>query len=81
MEVSSHALDQGRVAGINFTGGIFTNLTHDHLDFHGSMDNYAKAKKKLFDMLPKESIAMVMGDSPYSYMMLSETKSKNKYIS
>ena len=80
MEVSSHALELKRVNGITFAGALFTNLTHDHLDFHGSMDNYAKAKKKLFDMLPKESIAMVMGDSPYSYLMLSETKSKKKYM-
>ncbi|MEO5635117.1 MAG: UDP-N-acetylmuramoyl-L-alanyl-D-glutamate--2,6-diaminopimelate ligase [Candidatus Paceibacterota bacterium] len=58
MEVSSHALDQDRVAGVTFVGGIFTNLTHDHLDYHGSFENYFKAKKKFFEMLPKRAFAL-----------------------
>jgi UDP-N-acetylmuramoyl-L-alanyl-D-glutamate--2,6-diaminopimelate ligase len=79
MEVSSHALALHRVEGIRFAGAIFTNLTHDHLDFHGSMERYAQAKKHLFDMLPKEAIAIVMGDSPYSYLMLSDCIAEEKY--
>lgn len=79
MEVSSHALALHRTEGIRFAGALFTNLTHDHLDFHGSMERYAQAKKHLFDMLPKEAIAIAIGDSPYSYLMLSDTKAKEKY--
>ncbi len=79
MEVSSHALALHRVEGIRFAGAIFTNLTHDHLDFHGSMEKYAQAKKHLFDVLPKEAIAIVMGDSPYSYLMLSDCKAIEQY--
>ena len=79
MEVSSHALALHRVEGIRFAGAIFTNLTHDHLDFHGSMERYAQAKKHLFDILPKESIAIAMGDSPYSYLMLSDCKAREQY--
>jgi len=59
MEVSSHALDQERVYGINFAAGIFTNLTQDHLDYHGTMDNYIAAKRKLFDNC---SVAIMNGD-------------------
>jgi len=65
MEVSSHALDQGRVAGIKFTGGIFTNLTHDHLDYHKDINNYFLAKKKFFEMLPKNSFALSNMDDSY----------------
>jgi len=79
MEVSSHALALHRVEGIRFAGAIFTNLTHDHLDFHGSMEKYAQAKKHLFDVLPKEAIAIVMGDSPYSYLMLGDCKASEQY--
>ena len=58
MEVSSHAIDQDRIAGLRFTGGIFTNLTHDHLDYHGTLENYLKAKKKFFDQLPSDAFAL-----------------------
>ena len=51
MEVSSHALHQERIAGLAFAGGVFTNITHDHLDYHGTFDEYIKAKKKFFDEL------------------------------
>ncbi len=78
MEVSSHALDQYRVYGIDFDGAIFTNLSHDHLDYHKTMDNYAKAKKILFDTLKEDSFAIVQGDDNYSNFILSETKSKFK---
>jgi UDP-N-acetylmuramoyl-L-alanyl-D-glutamate--2,6-diaminopimelate ligase len=70
MEVSSHALDQRRVAGVRFAGGIFTNLTHDHLDYHGSMENYFLAKKKLFQMLPAGSFALVNSDDEHGRLML-----------
>lgn len=66
MEVSSHALAQERVYGCNFSIAIFTNLTHDHLDFHKTMDEYLAAKQKLFKMLPPEGIAIVNVDDPYS---------------
>ncbi len=74
MEVSSHALDQGRVAGINFTGGIFTNLTHDHLDYHGNFDNYFFAKKKFFEMLPKDAFALSNIDDEHGINMLNDIK-------
>ena len=76
MEVSSHALDQKRVAGINFTGGIFTNLTHDHLDYHKNFDNYFKAKKKFFKMLPKDAFALSNADDQYGRMMLENINAK-----
>jgi len=70
MEVSSHALDQRRVAEVNFVGGIFTNLTHDHLDYHKSFENYFLAKKKFFEMLPKEAFALSNIDDEYGMDML-----------
>ncbi len=70
MEVSSHALDQKRIAGINFVGGIFTNLTHDHLDYHKSFDNYFVAKKKFFRMLPRRSFALTNADDQYGLRMV-----------
>jgi UDP-N-acetylmuramoyl-L-alanyl-D-glutamate--2,6-diaminopimelate ligase len=62
MEVSSHALDQKRVAGINFTGAIFTNLTRDHLDYHKNFSNYFSAKKRLFNMLNSSAFALTNAD-------------------
>src|SRR3989338_9487815 len=56
MEVSSHAIDQKRIAGGNFVGGVFTNLTHDHLDYHKSIENYFNAKKKFFQALPEKAL-------------------------
>lgn len=77
MEVSSHALDQGRVDDIDFDVAIFSNLTHEHLDYHGSMENYAKAKKKIFERLGKEKSgkkslkwAIVNNDSPWTPRVL-----------
>jgi UDP-N-acetylmuramoyl-L-alanyl-D-glutamate--2,6-diaminopimelate ligase len=64
MEVSSHALDQSRVAGMRFACAVFTNLTGDHLDYHGSMDAYASAKARLFDGLGRDAVAIVNADDP-----------------
>jgi UDP-N-acetylmuramoyl-L-alanyl-D-glutamate--2,6-diaminopimelate ligase len=71
MEVSSHALDQDRVAGITFAGGIFTNLTHDHLDYHKTIDKYFAAKKKFFQMLPADAFALANADDEYGPKMLA----------
>jgi len=75
MEVSSHALVRGRVVGTQFTGGIFTNLTQDHLDFHGTMDMYKQAKKMLFTLLDEGSFSLVNADDEASLIMISSTKS------
>src|SRR3989344_3162864 len=76
MEVSSHALDQGRVNGVNFVGGIFTNLTHDHLDYHKNFENYFLAKKKFFQMLPKNAFALANADDEYGLKMLEGIQAK-----
>lgn len=73
MEVSSHALDQGRVNGVNFDVAVFTNITHDHLDYHGTFKAYIKAKKLLFDMLAPESTALVNIDDLNGKMMVQNT--------
>ncbi|MEJ8755812.1 UDP-N-acetylmuramoyl-L-alanyl-D-glutamate--2,6-diaminopimelate ligase [Pontibacter sp. H259] len=74
MEVSSHAMVQHRVAGLTFAGGVFTNITHDHLDYHGSFDEYIKAKKSFFDMLPKGAFALVNADDKRGAVMVQNTK-------
>lgn len=74
MEVSSHAMVQQRVAGITFAGGVFTNITHDHLDYHGSFDEYIKAKKSFFDMLPKNAFALINSDDKRGPIMVQNTK-------
>jgi UDP-N-acetylmuramoyl-L-alanyl-D-glutamate--2,6-diaminopimelate ligase len=79
MEVSSHAMDQRRVAGVNFSGGIFTNLTHDHLDYHKNFENYFTAKKKFFQVLPKNAFALSNADDAYGEKILEGIKAK-KYI-
>lgn len=81
MEVSSHAIDQDRIAGLEFAGGIFTNLSHDHLDYHISFDNYLKAKKKFFDELPAESFALTNTDDRNGKVMLQNTKATKKTYS
>ncbi|HCY17775.1 MAG: UDP-N-acetylmuramoyl-L-alanyl-D-glutamate-2,6-diaminopimelate ligase [Candidatus Nomurabacteria bacterium GW2011_GWF2_35_12] len=81
MEVSSHALDQNRVAGINFTGGIFTNLTHDHLDYHKDLKNYFKAKKKFFEMLPQNAFALSNMDDEYGNAILDSIKAEKFFYS
>ena len=70
MEVSSHALDQKRCAGVKFAGAAFTNLTGDHLDYHRTMDNYAAAKARLFEGLDDEAAAIVNGDDKYAARMV-----------
>jgi UDP-N-acetylmuramoyl-L-alanyl-D-glutamate--2,6-diaminopimelate ligase len=76
MEVSSHGMDQGRVAGINFAGGIFTNLTHDHLDYHKDIESYFLAKKKFFKMLPPGAFALANIDDPYGARILEGIQAK-----
>ena len=74
MEVSSHACVQGRIEGINFAGGIFTNLTRDHLDFHKTVDDYIAAKKMFFDALPADAFALVNADDKVGEVMLQNTR-------
>lgn len=73
MEVSSHALDQDRVYGLDFEVAVFTNLTHDHLDYHKTMESYAGAKKKLFDGLSSDATAIINQDDPMGSLMSSRT--------
>ncbi len=74
MEVSSHAISQQRVEGIDFKGAVFCNITHDHLDYHKTFANYLKAKKTLFDQLPKTAYALVNADDKNGQVMLQNTK-------
>lgn len=78
MEVSSHAVVQHRIAGLVFGGGIFSNITHDHLDFHHTFDNYLKAKKEFFDHLPKSAFALTNADDKNGMVMLQNTKASKK---
>ena len=76
MEVSSHAIAQERISGLSFNGGIFTNLTRDHLDYHKTVENYLKAKKKFFDDLPADAFAITNADDKNGLVMLQNTKAK-----
>ncbi|MCW5765153.1 MAG: UDP-N-acetylmuramoyl-L-alanyl-D-glutamate--2,6-diaminopimelate ligase [Phycisphaeraceae bacterium] len=79
MEVSSHALDQRRVAALRFSAGVFTNLSHDHLDYHGTMERYADAKALLFAMLPPADdggLAIVNADDPWHRRMLADCRAR-----
>jgi UDP-N-acetylmuramoyl-L-alanyl-D-glutamate--2,6-diaminopimelate ligase len=78
MEVSSHAVAQHRIEGLEFSGAIFTNLTHDHLDYHKTFDNYLKAKKTFFDTLPKSAFALTNIDDKNGNIMLQNTKAAKK---
>ncbi len=76
MEVSSHALDQRRVDGINFDGAIFTNITHDHLDYHGDFAKYITAKKIFFDGLSAQAFALINADDKHADVMVQNTVAK-----
>lgn len=76
LEASSIGIEQGRVDAIDFDTAIFTNLTHDHLDYHGTMANYLHAKKKLFDHLKEDAVAITNVDDPYGMSVVEETKAK-----
>jgi UDP-N-acetylmuramoyl-L-alanyl-D-glutamate--2,6-diaminopimelate ligase len=76
MEVSSHSVAQKRIGGLKFAGGIFTNLTRDHLDYHQTVDNYLKAKKAFFDNLPKTAFALTNLDDKNGMVMVQNTKAK-----
>jgi len=76
MEVSSHGIHQKRIEGLHFEGGIFTNLTHDHLDYHNSFKEYRDVKKAFFDNLPKTAFALVNSDDKNGKFMVQNTKAK-----
>ena len=76
MEVSSHAVAQKRIGGLKFAGGIFTNLTRDHLDYHKTFENYLKAKKAFFDSLPASAFALTNKDDKNGLVMTQNTKAK-----
>lgn len=76
MEVSSHAADQQRIAGLDFDGAVFTNLTRDHLDYHGSFANYLRAKQKFFDALSKEAFALTNIDDRNGEIIVQNTRAR-----
>ncbi len=76
MEVSSHGIHQSRTLGLHFTGGIFTNLSHDHLDYHKTFAEYRDVKKQFFDQLPKSAFALVNSDDKNGLVMVQNTKAK-----
>lgn len=76
MEVSSHSVAQHRISGLNFAGGIFTNLTRDHLDYHKTVENYLKAKKQFFDNLPKEAFVVTNMDDKNGLVMTQNTAAR-----
>lgn len=81
MEVSSHAVDQRRIAGLTFAGGVFTNITHDHLNYHKTFRAYIDAKKQFFDELPKNAFALSNLDDRRGEVMLQNSKAKRQYYS
>ena len=81
MEVSSHSVAQHRISGLTFAGGIFTNLTRDHLDYHKTFENYRDAKKKFFDLLPKKAFAIVNADDKNGSVMVQNCKALVKTYS
>ena len=81
MECSSHAIAQKRIGGLKFAGGLFTNLTRDHLDYHKTFENYRDAKKAFFDALPKDAFAITNADDKNGMFMVQNTKAKVKTYS
>ena len=81
MECSSHAIAQRRIGGLKFAGGLFTNLTRDHLDYHKTVENYRDAKKAFFDMLPKDAFAITNADDKNGLFMVQNTKATVKTYS
>jgi UDP-N-acetylmuramoyl-L-alanyl-D-glutamate--2,6-diaminopimelate ligase len=81
MEVSSHAIHQHRVTGLHFAGGIFSNITHDHLDYHKTFDEYIKVKKTFFDCLPSDAFAISNADDKRGAVMLQNTHAKKYFYS
>ena len=78
MEVSSHAIHQNRIGGLFFTGGVFTNITHDHLDYHKTFKEYINVKKAFFDILPSSAFALTNTDDKNGMVMLQNTAAKKK---
>lgn len=78
MEVSSHAVVQGRISGLQFTGGVFTNITHDHLDYHKTFDEYIKAKKGFFNQLTEDAFAIVNKDDKNGLVMVQNCKAEKR---
>ena len=76
IEVSSHAAVQRRIAGLHFTGGVFSNITHDHLDYHKTFDEYLRAKKMFFDGLPNDAFAIINIDDKRGRVMIQNTRAK-----
>ncbi len=81
MEVSSHAVHQHRTTGLHFTGGLFSNITHDHLDYHKTFDEYIRVKKSYFDNLPSSAFAISNADDKRGTVMLQNTNAKKYYYS
>ena len=81
MEVSSHAVVMERIAGIHFAGGVFTNITQDHLDFHGTFSNYIKAKQGFFDILPTSAFALTNADDRNGKIMIQNTNARRESYS
>ncbi|MBC7934351.1 MAG: UDP-N-acetylmuramoyl-L-alanyl-D-glutamate--2,6-diaminopimelate ligase [Rhizobacter sp.] len=81
MECSSHAIEQQRIAGLQFAGGIFSNITHDHLDYHKTFDEYIRVKKSWFDELPKAAFAISNADDKRGAVMLQNTNAKKYFYS
>jgi UDP-N-acetylmuramoyl-L-alanyl-D-glutamate--2,6-diaminopimelate ligase len=81
MEVSSHSVVQKRISGLHFTGGVFTNITHDHLDYHKTFDEYLKAKKTFFDQLPSDAFALTNKDDKNGGVMLQNTRALKRSYS
>ena len=80
MEVSSHAVAQGRIEGLHFIGALFTNITHDHLDYHRTFESYIRAKKGFFDGLSSDAFALVNSDDKRGMVMLQNTKAQKKTL-